>query len=94
MTMWRQKSNDEGKKDQIKVMQKKKILVAKSGFEIWCVCKLYNAPSPNLEKSQVEVFDSRACKKKGLEAICTLLFEDLVIVLRKMVQRLVEPGVV
>jgi hypothetical protein len=34
MTMWRQKSDDEGKKEQNERMGRKKNLVVKSGFEI------------------------------------------------------------
>jgi hypothetical protein len=37
------KSNDEGKKEQIKRMGVEKFLVAKSGFEINSGCKLPNA---------------------------------------------------
>jgi hypothetical protein len=46
----------------------------------------------NLKRDDVKFIECTACNIKRVEAIHTLLFEDLVIIFGKMVQRLVEPG--
>jgi hypothetical protein len=45
-----------------------------------------------LKKDKVKFIDYTACNIKIQEAIYTLLFENLVIMSGKMVQRFVEPG--
>jgi hypothetical protein len=81
MTMEAKKVMTRGRRSKNKERAKRKILVAKSGFEIWSV-----------QIDKVKFIDCTACNIKRLEAIYTVLFEDLVIMFGKMVQRLVEPG--
>jgi hypothetical protein len=77
MTMWRQKSSDEGKKEQNKGQAEKIYLIVNRGLKTRMGANYPMCRVLTLKRDEVKFIDCKACSIKRLEAIYTLLFSKI-----------------